>query len=453
MILKFPRPYPDETFYSWIARYHERSANYFASSTLESIYNSSTGCAVYGLPTGLQTFCNQLQPLMSYKLEDIILHHTSLPYHSSSLPKKRIQVASERMSENLNSDVQGILGTLGSKVKEFRYLRYCENCLEQDIKDYDEPYWHRVHQLPGVLVCPHHHSPTLNSLVDKQHLKSPLYISAATSAKPNVLQKKVITDPRLIKIAQESHKLVSKFHRPITSAHYRPNLIRLGFNKGSVINQAKLEDAFSSYWEEPLLQHLGVVADFNSEFSWLKFMTRRTRAGLQSHPLEHILFRLFLNKKRIKLSTTPGKSEVQENYPCPNKFCTVPDENSAKVKRTYKYNKSGPVYAEIHCPCGFRFTSRVDAKKLYTSNVLSFGDAWEKQFIEYVNEDHSIHRLEQLMSVTRPVIKKKAIELGLSPKWLSQVKKKKPSLFMEKRAKQHKNAISAIARSTQMQRI
>lgn len=438
MILKFPQPYPDETFYSWIARYHERSANYFASNTLESIYNSRTGCAIYGLPTGLQIFCDQLQPLISYKLEDIILHHTSLPYYSSSLPKKRIQAASEKMSGTLNSDVQGILGALGSTVKEFRYLRYCENCVEEDIKHYGEPYWHRTHQLPGVLVCPHHHSPTLNSVVDKQHLKSPLYISAARSAKLNVLQKKVFTDPRLIKIAHESHRLVSKFHRPVTSARYRPDIIRLGFNKGSVINQGKLGDAFSSYWDEPLLKHLGVMVDFNSESSWLKFMTRRTRGGLQSHPLQHILFRLFLKQKRSEQSTVVPKAKFNESHQCPNKFCTEPDENSAKVHKTYKYNKSGPTYAEISCPCGFCFTSRIDGKNLYTSNVTNFGNAWEKQFIEYVNEGHSIHKLEQLMSVTRPVIKKKVVELGLSPKWLSQIKKKKPSQFMEKRAKQHK---------------
>jgi hypothetical protein len=35
-------------------------------------------------------------------------------------------------------------------------LRWCPDCVRQDIEDVGEPIWHVAHQLPGVLVCTRH---------------------------------------------------------------------------------------------------------------------------------------------------------------------------------------------------------------------------------------------------------------------------------------------------------
>ena len=37
-----------------------------------------------------------------------------------------------------------------------RRLRYCPQCFDEDIATYGEPYWHRLHQIPGIAVCPRH---------------------------------------------------------------------------------------------------------------------------------------------------------------------------------------------------------------------------------------------------------------------------------------------------------
>lgn len=38
-------------------------------------------------------------------------------------------------------------------------------CLIEDTQKYGEPYWHRMHQIPGVLVCPTHGFVLLDSSI------------------------------------------------------------------------------------------------------------------------------------------------------------------------------------------------------------------------------------------------------------------------------------------------
>ncbi len=37
-----------------------------------------------------------------------------------------------------------------------KFLKFCPACIEEDTQKYGEPYWHRMHQVPGVLVCTIH---------------------------------------------------------------------------------------------------------------------------------------------------------------------------------------------------------------------------------------------------------------------------------------------------------
>ncbi|XGV96359.1 MAG: TniQ family protein [Leptolyngbya sp. BL-A-14] len=41
-------------------------------------------------------------------------------------------------------------------------------CIQNDQKTYGELYWHRLHQVPRVLVCPHHAEALQESIVPIQ---------------------------------------------------------------------------------------------------------------------------------------------------------------------------------------------------------------------------------------------------------------------------------------------
>ena len=46
-----------------------------------------------------------------------------------------------------------------------KFLKFCPLCLEEDRNKYGEAYWHRHHQIPGILVCLKHEIALLDSQV------------------------------------------------------------------------------------------------------------------------------------------------------------------------------------------------------------------------------------------------------------------------------------------------
>lgn len=422
MILKFPEPYPDETFYSWIARYHDQSANGLHKFTVQRLYGASPWCAIYGLPTGLQQFCQNLRPLIRYQPDELIKNHILLPYFSSAVPQHRIEAVKTKMLQATNSGVHGKLGTLTSKVKNFRYLRYCPACLEDDKKFMGESYWHRSHQLPGVLICPFHQIPTLNSKVDKQNFKHLTYASASQYATPYVQQKTMEVSDKLLTIARESSKLLLDYRPQITNHSYRSELLKAGFNQGRFINQNKLAKAFLAYWTPELLNEIEAFPDPEKK-NWLRRICASGDKGSNFHPLYHVLIRLFLDHQQ-QTSAVPQTIKPRQSYPCPNPFCPEIAQQSARLIRTHRRKKSGPLHGIIACHCGYSFSCNLEAENLYTGHVLSYGAIWEERFTHFVQKGYSIPQMINAMSVSRDVVIRKVTELNLKPGWKVKLKAK-----------------------------
>ena len=421
MILKFPEPYPDETFYSWIARYHDQSANGLYKFTAQRLYGESPSCAIYGLPSGLEQFCKTLLPLLIYTPEDIIKNHTLLPYFSSAVSSQQMGNARSKMLHSCNTGVHGQLGSLTSLIKNFQYLRYCPVCLEEDKKHMGEPYWHRCHQLPGVLVCPFHQVPTLNSVVDKQNFKHLHYATASQYAQPNVRQKSVVENDKLVLIARESSKLLTEYRSQISCRMYRSELLKTGFNQGSFINQSKLYNEFVAYWHRDLLESIDALPD-PEKHHWLRRICRNSETGSHFHPLYHILMRGFLDYKKQQLSSKANdQPQIKRQYPCPNPFCNNHFPHSAILQRTHRQQKNGPLYGTIACTCGYSFSCNLEAENYYTGHIISYGEHWLEKFKSLIEAGYSVPQMIEAMSVSRGVVIRKVQELNLKPNWNIQI--------------------------------
>ena len=88
-------------------------------------------------------------------------------------------------------------------------LKFCPACFENDISRYGEAYWHRTHQIPGILVCLEHKTLLHESLVSFQDG----YLSGAASSPENYLSGDVqvtcqeCISQKLIEIAKEINEL------------------------------------------------------------------------------------------------------------------------------------------------------------------------------------------------------------------------------------------------------
>jgi hypothetical protein len=153
MVTFFPTPLHDETFYGVVARFHVLAGHPNSRITLKELFGLDTVFPLSTLPSHLQRFT---QHVCIMKVDQLIEEHTLVPYYRPFLEK----ATSNRLRSNMLGERGGAikvsLGLPASRLGAADLLRYCVGCYWDDIQTYGIAYWHRSHQLPGMLVCPRH---------------------------------------------------------------------------------------------------------------------------------------------------------------------------------------------------------------------------------------------------------------------------------------------------------
>ncbi len=157
----FPTPYPGESYYSVLCRYHLRSGNSSAVHTQVQLF----GHGINLFQTLLIPVCLHL--LSSRVLADnyidprlFALQNTALPL--SFLNKQYVEklpndLLYEYRSSNLRCFCHDLIQTSSRK------LRFCRSCAREQQILYGEAYWQILPQLDGVEFCPIHKERIISS--------------------------------------------------------------------------------------------------------------------------------------------------------------------------------------------------------------------------------------------------------------------------------------------------
>ena len=159
MLGLFPKPYPDELLYSVFARYYVRSGylNYIFAA--EDLFKKRSVRPNFEYLTGLSDeVVNLLTKNQSFMA--VLVGHTMYPYHCRFLPKERKEQAINSLI-SMDSSYHDLI--LFPKRKTTPTKRYCPECVHDDRKQYGETYWHRIHQIFELTICPIHHCYLINS--------------------------------------------------------------------------------------------------------------------------------------------------------------------------------------------------------------------------------------------------------------------------------------------------
>lgn len=154
MIAYFPAIYPDELLYSQLARYYTKSGYMAYTFAAEELFVSKTVrpdiefVNTY-IPTALQAITRNLP------METVVEKHTMFPYYGRFLPRERREKAFQALV-SMAGNFHNIMPLPKSKNGKARCLRYCPLCASDDREQYGEAYWHRIHQMIGIPVCPVH---------------------------------------------------------------------------------------------------------------------------------------------------------------------------------------------------------------------------------------------------------------------------------------------------------
>ncbi|WP_376785466.1 TnsD family Tn7-like transposition protein [Stutzerimonas kunmingensis] len=152
----FPTPFHDETLHSIFSRY----------ARLDGLGTTRGGFPVdlrrmgfsgnVPFPCHLSDLVDMLPVGTELSVPVLIGRHTLLPYYQPFLTEHQLRTAFAQMSGGNGHALELRLGVIASRLESTSRIRFCPTCVDQDRENLGVAYWHRVHQLPGVWICPHH---------------------------------------------------------------------------------------------------------------------------------------------------------------------------------------------------------------------------------------------------------------------------------------------------------
>ncbi|WP_354533516.1 TniQ family protein [Ralstonia sp. 1138] len=157
---------PDETLFSLVSRQHSVSGNVCASTTCHEVFGVDRLGPDANIPRVLASFVAATGGRYGTAVE-ILLRHTVLPYYLPlASAKAHAEVWVALTSEECES-TRYPLGQLTGRYGAHHPVKACPACMADDKARFGIAYWHRLHQLPSVWLCPKHRS-VLRECVRKQ---------------------------------------------------------------------------------------------------------------------------------------------------------------------------------------------------------------------------------------------------------------------------------------------
>jgi hypothetical protein len=161
-----PEWLPDETFFSLASRYHAISGNRLPLQTNLALFGRPRGGSQHDFPSHLKEFEHRTQQRLG-SAENIASSRTILPFFLPARSNEEAKAALDSLISTPGGMLKYRLGILTSRFRAHHPLKACPACLEADDKEHGTSYWRRMHQLPGVWICPLHttmlHEATLKS--------------------------------------------------------------------------------------------------------------------------------------------------------------------------------------------------------------------------------------------------------------------------------------------------
>ncbi|WP_342437313.1 TnsD family Tn7-like transposition protein [Paenibacillus sp. FSL L8-0436] len=413
---ELPIPYPDELLYSIVARYHLRSNNSSPKWTLRDTFGTENVIATIDLPSHIGELSRR-NIVKDIPVDHWIDEHTFYPFYAPFMPRDRALLLRKLMESEDGSGIHTLVGITASTFDRDNKLHFCPSCFDEDVQQYGEPFWHRIHQLPGVWVCPKHgdilHQMTYP--VSERHGLTVLPISRRMFHSIPVLENiSYKTFERLLAIAKDVQTLLQmKEERGLYNSKslLLSRLSELGLlTPAERIRQKELRERFITFYGYDLLDKLESIPK-QDDHTWLASATRSMRYTV--HPLRQILlihflygsFKAFIEQS-LEVHSPFGKSP----WPCLNKASEHYKEAIIQSCVVTRCSDTGRPVGTFVCECGYSYSRRGpdqnEEDKFHKGRVKSFGAIWLSKLHECLHAGLSCRSTARALGVdTNTVIK------------------------------------------------
>ncbi|PMS14468.1 hypothetical protein C0Z18_31435 [Trinickia dabaoshanensis] len=157
--LRIPLPVgewlPDETIFSLASRHHVVACNRRGSDTCMQLFGHARVGSKHDVPSRLDTFVARTGGQLG-SVEEIVFERTILPLYFPLTSKERMEDIIRTVRDTMTGSLRYPLYMLLNRFSAVHPLKACEQCIDEDVKQFQVAYWHRAHQYPGVWICPTH---------------------------------------------------------------------------------------------------------------------------------------------------------------------------------------------------------------------------------------------------------------------------------------------------------
>ena len=437
MLHFFTDAYCEELISSMCARYHYYSLNTSTRHTLMDLFGKEKWSAFKTFPTGLSYLEKQLNN-KEYTSDYFIYRHTIFPFYSPFISKSKHERVINSMKYNEATSVYTILGISVSNIDVKRGYMYCRGCINDDINKFGEAYFHRVHQLQGVIVCPNHGCVLEEYDVDtKIYSKFIRLDSKKLKIKELLVYEEEILEELLI-IAKAAEFILKLPYLEYSQNYIQDRFIyflnkRNYYTHGNYVRHHKLLIDFLKHFNTKVLELLNSMI-INPKVNWIREITRNS--DIVSHPIRNILLILFLTDNdiemffKIKIDTNPfGKGP----WPCLNVAAEHYLEkviNSYELQLTYRSTVPKGIF---RCICGYVYfrkgLHKHEQNMFKADKVLERGTMWKAKFIKCLEEsNYNIRYTSRTMQCSREKIRKYIKNKGFVE---SEYRRVETDLFIE----------------------
>ena len=430
MLRYFPNVYPDELLYSLMARYIRHTASPAVTRANTEVLGKRLVLPSLEFPSGIDHL-DSLDVLSSTLSREHILDDMTLfNYMTAYTRPKLVERIRSRVLTGEVRDWYVMLGYAAFKVDRVTRLRFCHHCADEMVIRYGELYWHKLHQLPSVLVCPLHRSSLSHSKVDIRHVGRHDFIAADRETCPVNAELLIpeawqdeMTMARLNALALASVRLCEPdFQRKTLggwTTYYRRRFEALGLASASGrVKLNRLTVGLRSHYGN-LLQWFPELHQ-QASLPWLGKLARKQRT--RSHPLQHLLldgYLDFLASRQVPSESGP--------WACRNPLAS--HYGSKRIRSYSLHPNHGHQVAVFRCDCGYVYTRTVNMQGMMIGKARfqEYGPLLKPVLAERIAAGHSLRSISRAVELDPKTVVRLATESGIHTSWRTGTYQTRPS--------------------------
>ncbi len=423
MIGFFPEIYTDELVFSACSRYHERADYPSREATGRDLFNSGRAKVAIDLPCNLEALVKSF-PWHDWQTVDrLIDEHTLLPFYCPFVSPERLGCLRSDMRGNGGGSVHGRLGILTSGIVS-DYLRFCPLCVEDDRAQFNETYWHRLHQVPGVEVCPTHEIfLEVTPVHARRRGNRDSFVTAEQAIRlgpPRPVEESNSDHQAYLKIASDAAWLLKQRGRVDESGTgHRDRYLGILYERGESsylgpVRRTALIKALKVYFSKEFLQRLG--CGLERRYTWVHRLIHSNQRA--QHPLQHLLMMQYLGVTAQEFFGLPVARLPfgVGPWPCLNR---ANDHFGQPLVGEYELTvtqKARSPKGSFRCVCGFAYyrvgPDESGQARYQADGLIMTGLAWEKALAESYGK-WPLDELAKHFCVTVKTIEQQLVRLGL----------------------------------------